>query len=59
MGWKEPVVEKVSVEAQYLTSSPMSSLPIAKVINVERDTALELWVGNSARMMGPTTEHNS
>ena len=55
MGWKEPVVEKVSVEAQYF----LTNFFIAKVINVGRDTALELWVGNSARMMGPTTEHNS
>ena len=37
----------------------LTNVFIAKVINVERDTALELWVGNSARMMGPTTEHNS
>ena len=36
----------------------LTNIFIAKVINVGRDTALELWVGNSARMMELTTEHN-
>ena len=48
-GWKDSVVEKVNCRGR---RTSLTNVFIAKVINVERDTALEPWAGNSARLMG-------
>ena len=54
MGWKDSDVEKVNCRVEYIVrSNSLTNVFITQVINIESDTAVELWAGNSARLMGP------
>ena len=48
LGWKDSVVEKVNCRGRMFVINVF----ITKVTNIERDTALELWVGTSVSLMG-------